>query len=122
MRKERLGVLCRLACVFFALGSVSAEPSQDELAERLGEAVEKGRVEQVRSLLKEGADPDRSIPDEHLDYNALFLSVLGDEPLITEILLEAGADPTIEDGNGDYSNRCANADTAVVVCCCHCSW
>ncbi|MCP5545247.1 MAG: ankyrin repeat domain-containing protein [Akkermansiaceae bacterium] len=67
----------------------------------LGKAVENGDVNEVRRLLDGGADPNRRIPDSDLEHTALFLAVKGDKPEITKTLLEAGADPRIEDENGD---------------------
>lgn len=86
-----VAVLCLLVTAGF-----SAEP-----AEKLAAAVETGDLALVRKLLDEGANPNTRIPGSGLGYTPLFLSVQGKNPSITEALLKAGADPAIEDGNGD---------------------
>lgn len=55
----------------------------------------------MRRALEDGADPSRRIPGQRLSRTPLFLSVDDGSPAITRILLEAGANPSVEDDNGD---------------------
>jgi ankyrin repeat protein len=89
--RRTVAALCLLVTAGF-----SAEP-----VEQLAAAVEAGDLAAVRKLLDQGANPNARIPGSGLGYTPLFLSVQGKHSSITEALLKAGADPAIEDGNGD---------------------
>lgn len=69
--------------------------------EKLAEAIEKEDLKTVRKMLEEGIDPNIRVPGNSLNYTPLFFAVKSSKPAITEALLKAGADPTLEDDNGD---------------------
>jgi ankyrin repeat protein len=84
-----------------AVSLAGACPAADEPIVRLAKAVEEGDVATVRRLIAEGADPNERVPSSDLGRTPLFLAVEADRPEVTEALLKAGADPAIEDENGD---------------------
>ncbi len=67
----------------------------------MAKAVEKGDLKVVGELLAAGLDPNARIPGSSLGYTPLFLAVHSNRTAVTEALLKAGADPRMEDGNGD---------------------
>jgi ankyrin repeat protein len=73
----------------------------DEPIVKFGKAVEQGNLATVERMLAEGVDPNTRVPGAWLGYTPLFLAVRGNHPAITAALLKGGADPTIEDENGD---------------------
>ncbi len=75
--------------------------AEEEPIIRFANAVEKGDLTIVREMLTAGLDPNTCIPGSGLNYTPLFLAVQSNQTAVTEALLKAGADPSIEDGNGD---------------------
>ena len=71
--------------------SASIEPKPS-----LKRAVEMGCVNEVRNLLKSGADANEK--SEKVDFTALMLAVMGGHVEIVKLLLEAGADPNASFG------------------------
>lgn len=82
---------------FLTIPSISAK----EPIVKFTEAIEKGETKIVQQMLAEGFDPNTRVPKSRLNYTPLFLSVKSSHPAITKALLNAGADPTMEDENGD---------------------
>lgn len=78
-----------------------AASAADEPIVKFGKAVEQGDLATVERMLAEGVDPNTRVPGAWLGYTPLFLAVRGNHPAITAALLKGGADPTIEDENGD---------------------
>ena len=64
----------------------------------LGFAVHGGDKESIKLLIEAGSDPNCRITDQ--DYTLLSYTAVEDEPQLTEILLEAGADPDLVDSDG----------------------
>lgn len=67
------------------------------LAAELNEAVLAGRIEAVRTLLDQGADPDLR---DNLQTPLLVKAAVRGQPEIVDLLLEAGADLDARDRNG----------------------
>lgn len=82
---------------FLTISSLSAK---DPIV-KFAESIEKGDIETVQKMLADGLAPNTRIPKSRLNYTPLFLSVKSTHPSITKALLKAGADPTMEDENGD---------------------
>ena len=79
-RRRGLGSLVALA----ALATMAAAPAESPVAD----AAQRGDVEQVRSLLRSGADPNAAQAD---GMTALHWAAMNDEVEIAEVLLYAGA-------------------------------
>jgi ankyrin repeat protein len=75
--------------------------AKDEAILVLASAIGKGELETIERLLAGGLDPNQRVPGAHLQYTPLALAVNANQLAITRALLKAGADPRIEDGNGD---------------------
>ncbi len=86
-----------LVAIVLALCSAVAE----EPIQKFAKAVKSGDRATVETMLAEGLDPNTRIPRHWLNYTPLFIAVNNDDLELTKILLEAGADPKLEDDNGD---------------------
>lgn len=84
-----------------ALALIATLAAAEEPSVRLAEAIEKGDVAAVRKLIAEGADPNARVTSSEEGRTPLFLAVEADKPEVTEALLKSGADPAIENANGD---------------------
>ena len=73
----------------------------EERMQKFAKAVGDGDRATVESMLAEGIDPNTRIPKYHLQYTPLFIAVNNNDLELTKVLLQAGANPMIEDGNGD---------------------
>ncbi len=93
----------RSLCLWFTLVAFLPVHGQakDEAILLLASAIGKGELETVEILLAEGVDPNQRVPGARLRYTPLALAVKANRLAITRALLKAGADPKIEDGNGD---------------------
>lgn len=90
-----------LAILLVPLLPPCATAAAEEPIRELATAIGKGDLERVEKLLADGVDPNQRVPDSPLQYTPLFLAVEANQPAITRALLKAGADPKIEDENGD---------------------
>ena len=81
-KKELVGMRSTLAVSLLIL--LAATPFESPVAD----AAQRGEVDAVRALLKQGADPNEAQPD---GMTGLHWSALNDEPEIAELLLYAGA-------------------------------
>ena len=73
----------------------------EELIPRFARAVEAGDLATVEAMLEDGLDPNIRIPGDALQHTPLFVAVEENHLPIAKALLAAGADPRIEDENGD---------------------
>ena len=76
--------------------AVAEEPIQ-----KFAQAVKSGNHAVVETMLEDGLDPNTRIPGYWLGYTPLFIAVNNNDLELTQILLAAGADPKVEDENGD---------------------
>ena len=60
-----------------------------------------GDIATMEQLLARGLDPNTRIPGERLQRTPLFIAVKEDQLEAAKVLLKAGANPKIEDENGD---------------------
>jgi len=83
-----------------ALLEAGADPdaSTENAGPPLGFALHGGDRESIELLLEAGGDPNCRITDQ--DYTLLSYTAVEDEPQLTEILLEEGADPDLVDSDG----------------------
>ena len=91
---------CRMLCALLALLPAASHAAEEPIL-KFGKAVEGGDLDAVQKMLADGVDPNTRVPGAWLDYTPLFLAVKGNQIEVTRALLKAGADPSIEDGNGD---------------------
>jgi len=91
---------CRMLCAVLALVTAASHAAEEPIL-KFGKAVEDGDLDVVQKMLGEGVDPNTRVPGAWLNYTPLFLAVTENRIEVTRALLKAGADPSIEDGNGD---------------------
>jgi hypothetical protein len=92
---------------------VVAAGASAAVREDLTEAAKKGSVEQVRALLRDGADPNAASPDGR---TPLMEAAEAGRRDAVAVLLSAGADPDVHDRLGrtplDVAERAGQADIA----------
>ncbi|MCS3635900.1 ankyrin repeat protein [Salinibacter ruber] len=72
--------------------------STERVGPPLGFAVHGGDRKSIELLLGAGADPNCRVTDQN--YTLLSYTAVEDEPQLTELLLEEGADPDLVDSDG----------------------
>ena len=84
----------------FAFLPQATLPAEEPVVEFV-KAIDKGDLKTVQKMLDDGLNPDTPVPNSRMGYTPLFHAVRSKFPAITEALLKAGADPSLEDGNSD---------------------
>lgn len=92
---------CAGVCGSIVAAPVSTGDATDAAVLEFGRAVEKGDLKTVNRILAGGIDVNQRVPKAWLGYTPLFLAIHAKDPAVTEALLKTGADPMIEDENGD---------------------
>ena len=93
--------LMRILFLLPLMDSLPARADEVEPIVRFASAVEKGDLKTVNEMLAGGLDPNTEVPGSPLGFTPLFLAVRANQTAVTEALLKAGADPKVEDDNGD---------------------
>ena len=83
-----------------ALLEAGADPSAstERAGPPLGFAVHGGDRESIKLLIEAGSDPNYRVSDQ--DFTLLSYTAVEDEPQLTELLLQEGADPDLVDSDG----------------------
>lgn len=82
------------------IGAVRAE-SQEKLNTLLMDAAKSGDAAQAKHALERGANPNCRVAGTWLNFTPLLEAISENHLEVVKILLEHGADPTLEDDNGD---------------------
>lgn len=101
--RVRAARLCALGAVFagiFVCVSSKAETNLDA-NKTLMQAAKEGDLAAAEHALQEGADPNCRVEGTGLNFTPLLQAILESRLEISKLLLDHGADPHIEDENGD---------------------
>ena len=90
-----------VALLFFALAPGLPALTKQERERALLTAAENGDAKAAEKLLKEGVDPNARVPGTWLNYTPLFKAVSEGRFEVAKLLLDYGADPSLEDENHD---------------------
>ncbi len=82
-----------------SLETKAALNDQEEKAKQMGVAMQRGSLEQIENLLKQGANPDSMIMDGNKDL-PLCMAILLDKSDIVKLLLEHNANVCAQDRLG----------------------
>jgi ankyrin repeat protein len=83
-----------IAIILIIFSLVFIEQGIADINEDLAKAAELGDAEKVKQLIEEGADVNSEIPDIGALFPQIIYAVLGGNPEVVQLLLDAGADPS----------------------------